>query len=619
MSNVNFRYDTLSVGRFIEEYELGKIIIPKYQRSIKWKEDRRKNLISSIKKGNPMGAVLLYKTSTEMKVIDGLQRLSTIVHYMNNPLLYLTKEEITEEDIKELNNDIYDNTKLKYEDSQIKELLYSNIDFHVQKNKDNNISDSDLKDNIADSILNELQITNNRDIIRKLDRIIDKIQGNQLKDYPLHYIEYTGDEENLPEIFHALNTGAMNLTKYEVISSTWNDTQIKISNSKTLEKLNTKIIEKYEKMRVDGFEFNFEDEQLISDDSIYLFDFCEAFSKIISKQNNNYLFAKKDDNEIAFELLSLIFHNKKITHNDEHIIMKFTQPEKLMYILNDKTNPREIEKLIDSIEKTINQINSILKKFMYKTDKMNSKIPGYMSKHLFLTIYNEKYKIELYNNELEVIEQKNKITKYENNLKLRIIDDFITNYWSKNRQQNDFISIIESGENRYKETIATDRLVMNFNTYLYSIINDEVTKYAKKDFDEQTKIIAYMLHTYKMETDNKYMKYYNNKNSKLDFDHYYAKSWFTEIKDVPYSSLLNCWPIPSEDNKQKNNKNVTKTENTNYKSSEFNEILNRDEIEHNFANLDNKEKKRIFNKSINNYKNTLENLYIELISYYKKN
>ncbi|NPA33628.1 MAG: DUF262 domain-containing protein, partial [Chlorobi bacterium] len=38
-----------------------KIVIPKFQRSLTWKDEQRKLLIDSIKKGMPIGSLLLYK------------------------------------------------------------------------------------------------------------------------------------------------------------------------------------------------------------------------------------------------------------------------------------------------------------------------------------------------------------------------------------------------------------------------------------------------------------------------------------------------------------------------------------------------------------------------------
>ena len=45
-----------------------KITIPKFQRTLVWKKGQQKEFIDSVKKGFPIGAILLYKSSND---IDG--------------------------------------------------------------------------------------------------------------------------------------------------------------------------------------------------------------------------------------------------------------------------------------------------------------------------------------------------------------------------------------------------------------------------------------------------------------------------------------------------------------------------------------------------------------------
>lgn len=70
-----------------------EIRIPVFQRGIVWNESQKQKLIESIKRGFPVGSLMAYQTfeSTSgtpkpvWSLIDGLQRTSTILEYLDEP------------------------------------------------------------------------------------------------------------------------------------------------------------------------------------------------------------------------------------------------------------------------------------------------------------------------------------------------------------------------------------------------------------------------------------------------------------------------------------------------------------------------------------------------------
>ena len=80
----NLRGSTISGGN--GRYE---IRIPVFQRGIVWNDEQKKKLIESIKLGYPVGSLMAYETYEENKpvwsLIDGLQRTSTIIEYLDKP------------------------------------------------------------------------------------------------------------------------------------------------------------------------------------------------------------------------------------------------------------------------------------------------------------------------------------------------------------------------------------------------------------------------------------------------------------------------------------------------------------------------------------------------------
>ena len=77
-----------------------KIEVPTFQRNLVWSDEQKKTFIDSVKRGFPIGTLLFYKIPGRdaFSLIDGLQRSSTILDYINNPTKYF--------DVTDIENDI---------------------------------------------------------------------------------------------------------------------------------------------------------------------------------------------------------------------------------------------------------------------------------------------------------------------------------------------------------------------------------------------------------------------------------------------------------------------------------------------------------------------------------
>ena len=79
-----------------------RIEIPRFQRGLRWRPEKRKGFIKTLKAGLPVGSLLLYpKEQNENKylVVDGLQRFSTMLEYAREPFKYIEPEELTDSDL----------------------------------------------------------------------------------------------------------------------------------------------------------------------------------------------------------------------------------------------------------------------------------------------------------------------------------------------------------------------------------------------------------------------------------------------------------------------------------------------------------------------------------------
>ena len=90
----SWKMEEFTAHEIHEKQKQGKIVVPKYQRGIVWKESQRKELIDSIKKGIPFGSILLYEDESKnnYRLIDGLQRCTTIYEFISNPANFFDED-----------------------------------------------------------------------------------------------------------------------------------------------------------------------------------------------------------------------------------------------------------------------------------------------------------------------------------------------------------------------------------------------------------------------------------------------------------------------------------------------------------------------------------------------
>lgn len=75
---------SMSIGELISQYEEGDLIIdPEFQRLFRWEPGQKSKLIESLLLGIPLPSIFVFETDKgKWELIDGLQRLSTILEFM---------------------------------------------------------------------------------------------------------------------------------------------------------------------------------------------------------------------------------------------------------------------------------------------------------------------------------------------------------------------------------------------------------------------------------------------------------------------------------------------------------------------------------------------------------
>lgn len=281
-----------------------KIIIPSFQRNLVWKTKQKKLLINSIKDGLPIGALLVYKSgecngNTQYQLIDGLQRTTAIKDYVQSPTKYYDKEDIDEN-----------------VNSMINKLCYS-LGFSDEPEKKNQLTDAVIEwvksissfsqeagftaSNLLGFLIDKLNLSIDVPELLKLSNTvippfisqIDK--ASNINDTKIPMIIYSGDKENLPNIFQRLNSKGTQLSKYQIYAATWSTYQgFTISNTEIIEK----IREKYLLLTQEGYEINnFDPDKTGLTDKYNYFEYFFGLGKYISEKYPLLFSASQDSSQ----------------------------------------------------------------------------------------------------------------------------------------------------------------------------------------------------------------------------------------------------------------------------------------------------------------------------------
>ena len=84
MESKVFTLDQTTIKKLLTIF---KLVIPDFQRNFVWKRAKKEQLLSSLFRGFPIGAITLYedKIKNAYYIIDGLQRINTLNQYLSRP------------------------------------------------------------------------------------------------------------------------------------------------------------------------------------------------------------------------------------------------------------------------------------------------------------------------------------------------------------------------------------------------------------------------------------------------------------------------------------------------------------------------------------------------------
>ncbi len=328
-----------------------KVVIPIFQRGLRWEPKRRRDFIDSLEKGYPFGSLLFAKQDGKNKysVVDGLQRGSTVSDYVYKPLANDNITEIDESILDDIRDDIFPGNETKSINAEIKNII---LDYFHESKQFDKIQILTLAGKLIDKFPND---QDRFDLAQKIQTsfqpFFDKIKDryNSICDSTVPIVVYSGPQELLNEIFNRINTKGIPLNDFEIYAATWSPKQFVVNNKDIVEC----VIKKYWALADCGYEIDgFDATAMRTSKELNAFEFLFGLGKMWPTKYSCLKVSSKanDDevNEIGFEIVDACLNNNK----------SIATLDKKLQTININLLQRRIEEAISFVEKSIAVIGS---------------------------------------------------------------------------------------------------------------------------------------------------------------------------------------------------------------------------------------------------------------------
>ncbi|AGY41398.1 hypothetical protein mflW37_3310 [Mesoplasma florum W37] len=298
-SNIETKYCSEEFGKILKminsNYNGEKIMLPDFQRNRVWKLKEKQEFRNSLINNFPFGSILLHNKNNENTslLIDGYQRISTMIEFYFKPFLFLKWVDLQVSDSEGISF-LQGDKKIwkKFKESFIKNIKNENIELDITDFIKQNITKL-ANDNIKTEVINHFVVSIKEKMQKKIDELINfskKILDVQL---PIVKVTTLKNHDLIADIFTNINTSGIKLTKFEIAASRWKNVNINIKyikNDELFSLILNKIKEKYSyfndnknNMPIEiSREFKLE---LEKGEKIDLFELCFGFSKILEEQS----------------------------------------------------------------------------------------------------------------------------------------------------------------------------------------------------------------------------------------------------------------------------------------------------------------------------------------------
>ncbi len=418
-----------------------KVVIPIFQRGLRWESTRRRQFIDSLDRGYPFGSLLFAKQEglNKYSVVDGLQRGSTVCNYVFNPL---GKDNITDIDTDVLNNirlSLFPENANLTINVKIKQTI---LEYFYGQKKFDNVQLFDLANIIYDTFPNQQDY---RQCIGKIHDAILPFFNSKKDRYDnicgasVPIVVYSGPQELLNDIFNRINKNGIPLNDYEIYSATWSQQKYTVNSLDVVER----VIKKYWVLSDNGYEIDgFDATEMRTSKQLTAFEFLFGLGKY---WNDKFWCLKVDSknreddvNEIGFEIIDACISQTKAISN----------LDKALKNININKLQRRIEEAITFVSNAI----AIVGTFKGNKRKFNILHSKYQIVSMIAFVFREMYDVG--NLDIKRIGWNQKSDCLSKNLLAHYVADIISGEWHDGGGTKVY-SFIKEG--KYLENISKNR------------------------------------------------------------------------------------------------------------------------------------------------------------------
>lgn len=491
-----------------------KFVIPQFQRKIVWTNKRREDFLRNILIGDPFGVLLIrIREDGRYELIDGLQRITTIQDFNENPYKYLNSKDINPDMVDKLLKADYTAKNVAFNE----ELIEKNRD-KWQKKIFKSLEDGGINPKATDiinTLTNDFNLSTDIETWHCVEEIVNDFKDFiDLNNLEVYAINYTGDEENIANVFDNLNTGGVKLGKYDTLSAQWFNKKFIVND----EDLINIVINKYTQLQnTSGMEVDF-NEKGLKEDGITFHEYCYALGIIMMSKEDEFdiLFGTNASltEKIGFEILSLLLVGKV---NDAKGLFD--------RVSNFEVSGEFLVQLKELIKESLVYIKNTLKSTLIGLNKSNLHSDrNYLTYHILVSYIKEYYEINLENSEIKEKDSSLSKERFEKYAPLYYLYDCITDYWKEHRQTNDVDKAVSdlARRQRYWYNIS----YADWKKALIKFMDSQ--KSVGKTVPQQNKLFIDFLTQLKIRENSSYEDFFNQKDGKgkayaLDIEHITSK------------------------------------------------------------------------------------------------
>ena len=252
-----------------------------------------------------------------IQLVDGLQRTTTIIEYIQRPLLLSPRSLLFSDAQIET---IVQRLGLTASEATFDEVSAA-LEGWAEKTEKTDIGNGFNSSAVLDSLksmpsLEKMGLTpeNLKALEDHVNSCLQEIQQDvqKIENVKLPLITYVGPPENVSEVFERINTQGIKLSKYERFAATWIDSRVHIANSK----IRSAIEAKYKALIDAGYDvMDLGPDNKIPQDEFNLFEYLFGLGKVLSKKYE-FLYpksSKPDESPSSGFVIATIAHGLKIS------------------------------------------------------------------------------------------------------------------------------------------------------------------------------------------------------------------------------------------------------------------------------------------------------------------